>query len=51
MLNAAQQAVFDAAGANFELQPHDTAAEGGAERGACGGCGGAQLIISVVIRS
>ncbi len=31
MLNAAQQAVFDSAGANFELQPRDTAAAGGAE--------------------
>jgi ABC-type branched-subunit amino acid transport system substrate-binding protein len=46
MFNAAQQAVFDAAGANFELQPHDTAAEGGAEAAARSAVsGGAQLII------
>lgn len=34
MLNAAQQAVFDSAGTNFELQPRDTAAAGGAEAAA-----------------
>jgi branched-chain amino acid transport system substrate-binding protein len=46
MLNAAQQAVFDAAGTNFELQPHDTAAEGGADAAARASVqGGAQLII------
>jgi branched-chain amino acid transport system substrate-binding protein len=46
MLNAAQQAVFDAAGTNFELQPHDTAAEGGAEAAArAAAAGGVQLII------
>ena len=46
MLNAAQQAVFDAAGNNFELQPHDTDASGGAERAAQAAFNdGAQLII------
>ncbi len=46
MLNAAQQAVFDAAGANFELQPKDTAAAGGAEEAARKAIAeGAQLII------
>jgi branched-chain amino acid transport system substrate-binding protein len=46
MLNAAQQAVFDAAGTNFELQPRDTAAAGGAEAAARTAVnGGAQLII------
>jgi ABC-type branched-subunit amino acid transport system substrate-binding protein len=46
MLNAAQQAVFDAAGTNFELQPHDTAAAGGAEAAARAAVtGGVQLII------
>jgi len=34
MLNAAQQAVFDSAGKEFELQPRDTAGEGGAEAAA-----------------
>ena len=46
MLNAAQQAVFDSADANFELQPHDTAAEGGAEAAArAAASAGAQMII------
>ena len=46
MLNAAQQAVFDAAGNNFELQPHDTAGTGGAEQAARDATSaGAQLII------
>jgi hypothetical protein len=46
MLNAAQQAVFDAAGTNFELQPHDTAAEGGAEEAARAAIiGGVSIII------
>ncbi len=46
MLNAAQQAVFDTAGNNFELQPRDTAAEGGAEFAARQAVnGGAQIII------
>ena len=46
MLNAAQQAVFDAGGDNFELQPHDTAASGGAGVAAqVAIAAGAQLII------
>ncbi|MDR3424318.1 MAG: penicillin-binding protein activator [Alphaproteobacteria bacterium] len=46
MLNAAQQAVFDAAGTNFELQPRDTAGAGGAEEAAHEAVAdGAQLII------
>ena len=46
MLNAAQQAVFDAAGTDFELQPRDTAREGGAEEAAHAAvAGGASLII------
>ncbi|MDR3450443.1 MAG: penicillin-binding protein activator [Alphaproteobacteria bacterium] len=46
MLNAAQQAVFDAAGTNFQLLPHDTAAAGGAEAAARAAASeGAQLII------
>ena len=46
MLNASQQAVFDAAGNNFELQPHDTAAPGGAEEAArAAAADGAQIII------
>jgi len=46
MLNAAQQAVFDSAGNNFELQPRDTATSGGAEEAAREAVsGGAQLII------
>jgi len=46
MLNAAQQAVFDAAGNNFELQPHDTAGPGGAAEAARAAVeGGVQLII------
>lgn len=52
MLNAAQQAVFDAAGANFELQPRDTAGEGGAEEAArVAVAGGAQLIIGPLFAS
>ncbi len=46
MLNAAQQAVFDAAGNNFELQPRDTADQGGPEDAARAAIAdGAQLII------
>ena len=46
MLNAAQQAVFDSADAHFELQPHDTAGDGGAEAAAHAAMlGGAQMII------
>lgn len=46
MLNAAQQAVFDSAGNNFELQPRDTATGGGAEEAArMAVAGGAQIII------
>jgi ABC-type branched-subunit amino acid transport system substrate-binding protein len=44
MLNAAQQAVFDAAGSSFELQPRDTA--GGASEAANAAiAAGAQIII------
>jgi ABC-type branched-subunit amino acid transport system substrate-binding protein len=47
MLNAAQQAVFDVAGANFELMPRDTGdSEGGAETAARDAlASGAQLLI------
>ncbi len=46
MLNAAQQAVFDAAGSDFELQPHDTEAAGGAPEAAHAAiAAGAQIII------
>jgi branched-chain amino acid transport system substrate-binding protein len=46
MLNAAQQALFDAAEADFELQPRDTAGEGGAEEAArAAATDGARLII------
>ncbi len=46
MLNAAQQAVFDSAGNNFELQPRDTAGPEGAETAARKAIGdGASLII------
>jgi ABC-type branched-subunit amino acid transport system substrate-binding protein len=52
MLNAAQQAVFDTAGANFELQPRDTAGEGGAEGAARTAVdNGAQLIIGPLFAS
>jgi ABC-type branched-subunit amino acid transport system substrate-binding protein len=52
MLNAAQQAVFDAAGADFELQPRDTAAEGGAEAAARAAiANGARLIIGPLFAS
>jgi len=52
MLNAAQQAVFDAAESNFELQPRDTAKEGGAEQAAHDAvAGGAQLIIGPLFAS
>jgi ABC-type branched-subunit amino acid transport system substrate-binding protein len=45
MLNAAQQAVFDVGGNNFQLQPHDTAESGGAAAAQAAVAGGAQLII------
>jgi len=46
MLNAAQQAVFDASESNFELAPRDTAAPGGAQEAARAVIGdGARLII------
>ncbi len=46
MLNAAQQAVFDAAGEGFELQPQDTAATGGAGAAAATALdSGARLLI------
>jgi ABC-type branched-subunit amino acid transport system substrate-binding protein len=46
MLNAAQQAVFDSADFNFELQPRDTAGKGGAEEAARQAVvSGAKLII------
>ncbi|MDE2029506.1 MAG: penicillin-binding protein activator [Alphaproteobacteria bacterium] len=46
MLNAAQQAVFDAAGTDFRLLPHDTEAVGGAQAAANAAVQeGAQLII------
>jgi ABC-type branched-subunit amino acid transport system substrate-binding protein len=46
MLNAAQQAVFDVAGNNFDLQPHDTAGNGGADGAAREAlAAGAQIII------
>ena len=52
MLNAAQQAVFDAAGNDFELQPRDTAREGGAEEAAHAAvAGGASLIIGPLFAS
>lgn len=52
MLNAAQQAVFDTAGDNFQLQPRDTAAEGGAENAARMALrDGAQLIIGPLFAS
>jgi len=52
MLNAAQQAIFDSAGKEFELQPRDTAAEGGAEAAARAAVdGGARLIIGPLFAS
>jgi len=52
MLNAAQQAVFDAAETNFELMPRDTAAEGGAQEAARGAVAdGARLIIGPLFAS
>lgn len=49
MLNAAQQAVFDVAGPDFELQPRDTAGQGGADLAAQAAvAGGARLIIGPV---
>ncbi|MDD3370570.1 MAG: penicillin-binding protein activator [Alphaproteobacteria bacterium] len=52
MLNAAQQAVFDTADFNFELQPRDTAAKGGAEEATRQAVsGGAKLIIGPLFAS
>ena len=51
MLNAAQQAVFDAGENNFELQPHDTAVSGAAEAAQAAVTGGAQLIIGPLFAS
>lgn len=53
MLNAAQQAVFDMSDANFELQPKDTEAKGGAGEAAREAIVGnkAQLIIGPLFAS
>ncbi|MDD3029303.1 MAG: penicillin-binding protein activator [Alphaproteobacteria bacterium] len=52
MLNAAEQAVFDVADANFELQSYDTAAVGGAQAAAQAVIdGGPQLIIGPLFAS
>ncbi len=52
MLNAAQQAVFDASEANFELMPRDTATEGGAQEAARAVVvDGARLIIGPLFAS
>ena len=52
MLNAAQQAVFDADSSNFTLQPRDTAGTGGAAAAAQAAVtGGAQMIIGPLFAS